>query len=133
MLPYTTDPYRGKDAAKSEELRAFVARHGFPHTAGCLFSGAGGGFLMVVSEASVEGAMKMRINTDPVVLPYGSSTIEEARSAPKAGPPPSKPPRGASPPRGISTSTAGHSPTRRRMPANLPHKCGAALPLPVLA
>ena len=98
MLPYTTDPYRGKDAAKSEELRAFVARHGFPHTAGCLFSGAGGGFLMVVSEASVEGAMKMRINTDPVVLPYGSSTIEEARSAPKAGPPPSKPPWGVATP-----------------------------------
>ena len=94
MLPYTLDPYLGKDAAKSEELRAFVAEYDAPHTHGCLFSGAGGGFLMVVSDTPVAGGMALRINHASPVQPYASSTLAEARAAPKAGPPPDTPPWG---------------------------------------
>ena len=91
MLPYTTDPYFGKDAAKSEELRAFVARYDAPHTKGCLFSGAGGGFLMVISDEHVEGGLRMAINHESPCMPYKSATLVEAHDAPKAGPPPATP------------------------------------------
>ena len=94
MRVWQVDPYLGKDAAKSEELRAFVAKHDAPHTKGCLFSGAGGGFLMVISDAPVAGAMSMSINHECVCKPYASATLREARDAPKAGPPPSTPPWG---------------------------------------
>ena len=94
MLPYTTDPYLGKDASKSAQLREFVQKYDRPHTHGCLFSGAGGGFLMVVSDTPVAGGMKMAINHTSPCLPYTSATLEEALSAPKAGPPPDSPPWG---------------------------------------
>ena len=98
MLPYTVDPYLGKDAEKSEQLKAFVAKYAAPHTKGCLFSGAGGGFLMVISDTPVENGMNIIVNNDPVCLPTKSATIEEARAAPKCGPPPSRPPWGESTP-----------------------------------
>ena len=59
MLPYTVDPYLGDDEAKTRELRAFVAKYDAPHTLGCLFSGAGGGFLMVISEQPVHNGLKV--------------------------------------------------------------------------
>ena len=98
MLPFTIDPYLGKDAAKSEQLRSFVAKYDAPHTKGCLFSGAGGGFLMVISDTPVELGMKIDINHDHVVQPCKSASLEEARAAPKCGPPPSSPPWGVSSP-----------------------------------
>ena len=53
-LPYTVDPYLASpgyagDATKSEQLRAFWTGYE-AITEGCLFSGAGGGFLMCISE-----------------------------------------------------------------------------------
>jgi len=93
-LPYTTDPYLGKDAAKSAQLREFVAKYDAPNTKGCLFSGAGGGFLMVINDAPIEGAMKMTINNEPVCLPYKSNTLEEAKAHSNLGPPPASPPWG---------------------------------------
>ena len=49
---------------------------------------------MVVSDKPVEGGMKMSINHTSPCLPYTSATLEEAKSAPKAGPPPASPPWG---------------------------------------
>jgi len=93
-LPFTVDPYLGKDEQKSDDLKAFVAKYDAPNTKGCLFSGAGGGFLMVISDKPVEGAMKICLNHDPVCKPYCSATLQEARSAPKCGPAPPQPPWG---------------------------------------
>lgn len=77
------------------QLRAFVAKHDAPHTYGCLFSGAGGGFLMVIAdEGTVPEALKITINHEPVCQPYRSATLAEARTAPKCGPPPACPPWG---------------------------------------
>lgn len=75
MLPYTLDPYLAIDDEKSAQLKAFVARYDAPHTRGCLFSGAGGGFLMVISDEPVEGGMKIEINHDPIVLPHPSDHL----------------------------------------------------------
>jgi hypothetical protein len=98
MLPYTTDPYLGKDAAKSAQLAEFVASYDRPHTHGCLFSGAGGGFLMVVSDTPVANGMALTINHKSPCLPYTSNTMREAREAPKAAPLPAQPPWGVSSP-----------------------------------
>ena len=40
-LPYTVNPYLGKDESKGKQLAEFVAKYDRPHTKGCLFSGAG--------------------------------------------------------------------------------------------
>jgi len=81
MLPYTTDPYRDDDQAKSQQLRDFVARYEAPHTHGCLFSGAGGGYLMVISDSPVEGGVKIKINTDPICKPFPSDGLDSAPHA----------------------------------------------------
>ena len=98
MLPYTVDPYLGKDAEKSKQLRAFVAKYSAPHTKGCLFSGAGGGFLMVISDTPVENGVNITVNNDPICMPTKSATLEEAHAAPKCGPPPASPPWGVTTP-----------------------------------
>jgi hypothetical protein len=36
-------------------------QYDIPHTKGCLFSGAGGGFLMVISDTPVEGGFKIEV------------------------------------------------------------------------
>ena len=115
MLPYTTDPYLRKDAQKSAQLRRFVAQYDRPHTKGCLFSGAGGGFLLVVSETPVEGAMQMRLNHAPPCLPYRSATLEEAHAAPKASPPPEMPPWGVPSPWALDIDGRPFPPPQRAM------------------
>jgi len=75
-LPYTVDPYLGDDDKKSRELRDFWTGYDRPHTKGCLFSGAGGGFLMVVSDVEVEGGMKIQLNTDPICKPFESNNMD---------------------------------------------------------
>ena len=75
-LPYCVDPFKGKDADKSRALRDFWQSYDYPNTHGCLFSGAGGGFLFVISDEPVEGALKIKINTDPIVKPSQSDDID---------------------------------------------------------
>ena len=69
MLPYTVYPYLNDDAKQHEELTAFVKKYDRPNTSGCLFSGAGGGFLMIVNEKDVSGATRIKINHDTIVKP----------------------------------------------------------------
>jgi hypothetical protein len=88
-LPYTVDPYKGDDPAKSKELRDFWTQYDRPHTKGCLFSGAGGGFLMVISDTPIEGGVKIEINTDPICKPYPSDKIgDEPHPVPDQAPMP---------------------------------------------
>ena len=57
MLPYTVDPYLHIDAAKSKQLRDFWTPYdvgGAEGCLGCLFSGAGGGFLFIMSDKPVK-------------------------------------------------------------------------------
>jgi len=75
ILPYTTDPFLNKDAEKSKLLKDFVAKYDVPNTKGCLFSGAGGGFLMVISDEPIEGAMKITINHDFLTKPHPSDKL----------------------------------------------------------
>jgi len=93
-LPYTVNPYLGKDESKGKQLAEFVAKYDRPHTKGCLFSGAGGGFLMVISEAPVAGAMQMKLNHDHIVKPYDSDTLAYATQHNSCSAPPPKPPWG---------------------------------------
>lgn len=39
----------------------FGHRYDFPHTHGCLFSGAGGGYLFVISDKPVQGGYKVKV------------------------------------------------------------------------
>ena len=77
-LPYTVDPYLGDDDAKTAQLRAFWARYDVPHTHGCLFSGAGGGFLFVISDKPVEGGMQVELNCEHIAKPFASDTLDSA-------------------------------------------------------
>lgn len=68
MLPYTVDPYLDCDLPKSKALREFWEQYDYPHTKGCLFSGAGGGFLMVIDDKPVQYGKRISINhNDPIV------------------------------------------------------------------
>ena len=83
MLPYTVDPYMcmGQDdpaGNDSKQLREFWTRYDIPHTKGCLFSGAGGGFLFVINEAPVEGGMKIQINHSHMCRPFISDSLRSA-------------------------------------------------------
>lgn len=80
MLPYTVDPYLGDDDAKSRQLREFWTAYDRPHTRGCLFSGAGGGFLMVISDTPVKGGTQIKINTDPLCKPFPSHDLSSGPS-----------------------------------------------------
>jgi len=74
MLPYTVNPHHG-DEAKSMQLKQFVSKYDRPNTKGCLFSGAGGGFLMVINDKPVENGIKISINHDPICRPHPSDKI----------------------------------------------------------
>ena len=50
-----------------------VFRYDAPHTHGCLFSGAGGGFLMVISDTPVEGGLKIKVCPQPRICPRNYS------------------------------------------------------------
>lgn len=86
MLPYTVDPYLGgntfqppgDDSEKSAFLKEFVSRFDAPHTQGCLFSGAGGGFLMVISDSPIlsdSPVTKIKINHDHYCRSFPSGTL----------------------------------------------------------
>ncbi|KAH9250880.1 hypothetical protein BASA81_011268 [Batrachochytrium salamandrivorans] len=62
MLPYTVDPYLLGDENKSRELKQFWKQYDRPFTKGCLFTGAGGGFLMVINDQPVLGSFQVKIN-----------------------------------------------------------------------
>jgi len=84
-LPYTVDPFQKDDVDKSKQLREFWTQYDRPHTKGCSFSGAGGGFLMIVSEETIENAMKVQLNTDHIVKPFQSDNLEsKAKPIPSA-------------------------------------------------
>eukprot|EP00040_Diaphanoeca_grandis_P035302 m.221498 g.221498 ORF g.221498 m.221498 type:complete len:464 (-) comp33350_c0_seq4:44-1435(-) len=77
MLPYTVDPYQpmegfAGDPVKSKELHDFWSKYDAPHTKGCLFSGAGGGFLMVINDKPVENGLKIVINHKHFAQPFPS-------------------------------------------------------------
>uniref|UniRef100_A0A6U2XYV3 Cytidyltransferase-like domain-containing protein n=1 Tax=Lotharella globosa TaxID=91324 RepID=A0A6U2XYV3_9EUKA len=76
MLPYTVDPFTNGDAEKSKKLLDFWKKYDYPNTKGCLFSGAGGGFLMVINDKPVENGIKITINTDNFCKPVKSGEIE---------------------------------------------------------
>lgn len=88
MLPYTLDPYLASDGYpgdpnKSKELKEFWTKYDNKHE-GCLFSGAGGGFLMVISTTPVEDAMQITLNHDHYCKPYPSMKIgDEPRVLPR--------------------------------------------------
>jgi len=75
MLPYTLDPYQHEDHAKSKILRDFWMQYDAPHTKGCLFTGAGGGFLMVISDTPIAEGMKIQINHDHYCKPFASDSL----------------------------------------------------------
>lgn len=75
MLPYTVDPYLGEDPEKSKQLKEFWTRYDIPFTKGCLFSGAGGGFLFVINDSPVEGAVKIQINNSHWCRPFKSDNL----------------------------------------------------------
>ncbi len=77
MLPFTVDPYKGDPSktAESKQLRAFWKQYDYPNTKGCLFSGAGGGFLMVISDKPVKKGIKLRSNNDPICQPWPSDKV----------------------------------------------------------
>jgi hypothetical protein len=77
-LPYTVDPYKGDDDAKSKQLREFWTQYDRPHTKGCLFSGAGGGFLMVISDKPIDGGMQIKLNHDHICKPFSSDKVGDA-------------------------------------------------------
>merc|ERR550534_1436147 len=79
MLPYTTDPFKKDDPVKSKALRKFWTQYDAPHTKGCCFSGAGGGFLMIISDTPIDGAMKIELNTDHIVKPFKSDKLDTAK------------------------------------------------------
>lgn len=84
-LPYTVDPFLGFDEEKSEQLEEFWTQYDAPHTKGCLFSGAGGGYLMIISEKPIDGAIKININTDHYFKPFVSDNLKsEAHPVPFA-------------------------------------------------
>ena len=58
------------------ELEEFLVKYRAPHTKGCLFSGAGGGFLMVINDAPVEGGLQIQINHDHLCKPFPSDTLD---------------------------------------------------------
>ena len=80
MLPYTVDPFRASDGyagdpAKSAELREWVAAYE-AETLGCLFSGAGGGFLMCIAEAgAVRDGLAIEVNHEHFAKPFPSQRI----------------------------------------------------------
>lgn len=81
MLPYTVDPYRASDGytgdeEKSAALRKFWKAYDAPHTKGCLFSGAGGGFLMVISDTVVPDGIKIQINHEHFCKPFPSDNLD---------------------------------------------------------
>jgi len=80
MLPYTVDPFLNDDPDQSEHLRHFWKIYDIPYTKGCLFSGAGGGYLMVISEHEIENGLKININTDHIVKPFPSDNLESKPS-----------------------------------------------------
>jgi len=85
MLPYTVDPFKKDHPEKSKELREYWTQYDRPHTKGCLFSGAGGGFLMIISDKPIENAMKIQLNTDHIVKPFPSDNVDsEAKPIPFA-------------------------------------------------
>ena len=81
MLPYTVDPWGplcGNDEDKSKQLRDFWGEYvagGKRGATGCLFTGAGGGFLMVISEEDIPGALKITLNHDHACKPYASDDL----------------------------------------------------------
>lgn len=77
MLPYTVDPFLN-DPVMSKKLLDFWTKYDAPHTSGCLFSGAGGGYLMIISETPIEGAEKISINHDPICRPCPSDSLASA-------------------------------------------------------
>ena len=77
-MPYCVDPYKGDDPVKSRQLRDFWSQYDIPHTKGCLFSGAGGGFLFVISDTPIPGAEKIEINNDHICRPYPSDNLRSA-------------------------------------------------------
>ena len=90
MLPFTVDPYldesgnEGIDGvSNSQRLRDFWQRYDLPHSKGCLFSGAGGGFLFVIGESPVEGGSKIQINHSHFCKPFLSDSL---RSEPHSVP-----------------------------------------------
>ena len=82
MLPYTVDPWGplcGNDEAKGLQLRNFWSEFvagGGKGAQGCLFTGAGGGFLMVISENPIDGAMKIVLNHDAICKPFPSDKLD---------------------------------------------------------
>jgi hypothetical protein len=89
MLPYTTDPYLGDDDEKSQQLKDFWTQYdagGSQGAQGCLFSGAGGGFLMVVSDQPVENGMQIELNHEHYCKPFASDNLDsEAHTVPHCG------------------------------------------------
>lgn len=80
MLPYTTDPYQAMegyagDPVKSKELKEFWSKYDAPNTKGCLFSGAGGGFLMVINDKPVEDGVQIQINHKHSAQPFPSDAF----------------------------------------------------------
>lgn len=85
-LPYTLDPYVASkkypgDVEKSKQLREFWKKYDAPHTHGCLFSGAGGGFLMVISDKPVAGGTQIKLNHDHYCKPFPSDNVDSAPQA----------------------------------------------------
>lgn len=78
MLPYTVDPFGEDDPAKSQELSSFWKAYDRPRTRGCLFSGAGGGFLMVISDTPVKNGLKVKLNHAHYCKPFPSDTVDSA-------------------------------------------------------
>lgn len=80
MLPYTVDPYRSSagyagDTEKSRELYNIRKKYDKPNSHGCLFSGAGGGFLMVISDTNVSEGVKIKVNHDHYCKPFPSDNL----------------------------------------------------------
>jgi cytidyltransferase-like protein len=77
---YTVDPYRACDGyagdpAKSAELRSWVAAYE-AETLGCLFSGAGGGFLMCIAEdGAVRDGLAIEVNNEHFAKPFPSQRV----------------------------------------------------------
>eukprot|EP00471_Norrisiella_sphaerica_P007187 CAMPEP_0184478010 /NCGR_PEP_ID=MMETSP0113_2-20130426/131_1 /TAXON_ID=91329 /ORGANISM="Norrisiella sphaerica, Strain BC52" /LENGTH=400 /DNA_ID=CAMNT_0026855641 /DNA_START=202 /DNA_END=1404 /DNA_ORIENTATION=+ len=74
MLPFTVNPHHG-DPEKSKKLDDFRAKYDIPNTRGCLFSGAGGGFLLVIDDKPVEKGIKIQLNHDHYCKPFASDKV----------------------------------------------------------
>ena len=103
MLPYTVDPYLHIDAAKSKQLRDFWTPYdvgGAEGCLGCLFSGAGGGFLFIMSDKPVKvrerkSSSSSNTNTLSLLCGLGSPPTRDMGwllACPLAAPPPLPPP-----------------------------------------